>query len=238
MSLLLASNFVSMILCCDAVTVSILLDLCIDSQFAPGGLRVQFCKKKPCKWEESPQPFTDPSPSHLAGCLLRAGGSTTYPGKIVWKWWPYPNVTWHQRQCSISLCYSESRWTTGKETRDLLKTQMLLLSLDFPGQYISKFFPLIKQKGKPHSSTLSLESSSSQTILKGLCCPLKEKTHSQPLLLHCPLIQGCPRAISSFITVPLDSDSEGLNSKGGVWSMDICSLGPESRIVNSFHIHQ
>lgn len=95
-----------------------------------------------------------------------------------------------------------------------------------------------KQKGKPHSSTLSLESSSSQTILKGLCCPLKEKTHSQPILLHCPLIQGCPRAISSFITVPLDSDSEGLNSKGGVWSTDICFLGPESRIVNSFHIHQ
>lgn len=63
-----------------------------------------------------------------------------HPGEITWKWWPFPNFTWPQRQCLISLYYSESRWTTGKESRDLLKTQLLLLSLDFPGQYISIFF--------------------------------------------------------------------------------------------------
>lgn len=129
-------------------------DLCIASQFAPGGLRVQFCKQL-CKWEKSSPPLlTDLSPSLLASCILRAWGSATHPGKIVWKWWAFPNFTWPQRQCLISLCYSESRWRTGKETRHLLKTQLLLLSLDFPGQYISKFFPPIERRENltlPHS---------------------------------------------------------------------------------------
>lgn len=96
-----------------------------------------------------PEPFNNPASS-----VVRAWGSTTHPGKIVWKWWPFPNFTWPRRQCLISLCYSESRWTTGKETRDLLKTQLLLLSLDFPGQYISNFFPPIERRENltlPHS---------------------------------------------------------------------------------------
>lgn len=25
-----------------------------------------------------------------------------HPGKITWKWWPFPNFTWPQRQCLIS----------------------------------------------------------------------------------------------------------------------------------------
>lgn len=107
-----------------------------------------------------------------------------HPGKITWKWWPFPNFTWPQRQCLISLCYSESRWTTRKESRDLLKTQLLLLSLDFPGQYIS-IFSTEREKRKPHSSTLSLKSNSCKIILKEISCLLKEETHSQPTFLHC-----------------------------------------------------
>lgn len=83
-----------------------------------------------------------------------ARGSTTPSAKIVWKWWPFPNFAWPRRQCLISPCYSESRWITGKETRDLLKNQLLLLSLDFPGQYISNFFPSIVRRENltlPHS---------------------------------------------------------------------------------------
>lgn len=90
-------------------------DLCIASQFAPGGLRVQFCKQL-CKWEKSSPPLAQTLTSSSA---LRAWSSTPHPGKITWKWWPFPNFTWPQRQCLISLCYSESRWTTGKESRDL-----------------------------------------------------------------------------------------------------------------------
>lgn len=155
-------------------------DLCIASQFAPGGLRVQFCKQL-CKWEKSSPPLVQ---TLTSSSVLRAWSSTPHPGKITWKWWPFPNFTWPQRQCLISLCYSESRWTTGKESRDLLSTHLLLLSLNFPGQHISIFFSTEREKRKPHSSTLSLKSGSCKIILKGISCLLKEETHSQPTLLH------------------------------------------------------
>lgn len=141
---------------------------------------------------------------HTQQAAFWAQGSTTRPTKTVWKWWPFPNFAWPQRQCLISLCYSESRWIIRKETRALLKNQLLLLRLDFPGQYISKFFPSIVRREKPHSSTLSVKSSSGKRTSKGNCCLLKAETHSQPTL-YTVVIQGCPtvtsRASSSLLLV-------------------------------------
>lgn len=102
-----------------------------------------------------------------------------------------------------------------------------------------KIFSINREKGKPHPSTLSLKTSSCKIILKGIYCLLKEETHSQPILLHCLLNSRLPHSNEqSFIMIPLDSVREGLNSKGGFCSMDICFLVPESTITNSFHIHQ
>lgn len=95
-----------------------------------------------------------------------------------------------------------------------------------------KIFSTDREKGKPHPSTLTLKSSSCKIILKGICCLLKEQTHSQPILLHCPLIHSCPIAMSKASSPSiLDGVSEGLNSKGTFCSMDICFLGPGSRII-------
>jgi len=55
-----------------------------------------------------------------------------------------------------------------------------------------KIFSTDREKGKTHPSILNLKSSSCKIILKGVGCPLKEETRSQSILLHCPLIQGCP----------------------------------------------